>query len=414
MRDELMRLTAREGDPRSTEGTRRRFAVTVERLVHGGFGLARTDSGIVLVNDMLPGESAEVEIVGKRSGTPVCAPREVTTRSDARRTPFCRYAGVCGGCDWQHIAYDEQVRIKKEILLDCLVRLGRIQANFPIETYCSPERRYRSRTQIKVDRKGGAMGFYRRKSNEVVRIDSCPLLIEALDDLLVRQTAILPHFPDGSTQLRAIGGAAGRVASSPVVPGMTEAATEVRVGDWVFPVEGNSFFQSNAVLLEKLAAWTSSRVGGGRFIDLYGGTGLFSIALHDRFETGTLIEIAEPLVAKARECFARNRVTNVKAVCQTVERFVARAQRGSPPDCVLVDPPRPGLTRKAREGLRALAPSTILYVSCNPATLARDAGFLTGASAYEIEAGALFDLYPQTHHIEAALLLRRAGTGTHV
>jgi 23S rRNA (uracil1939-C5)-methyltransferase len=404
MRDEFMRLTAHEGTPPAADHLPRRFTVTVERLVHGGLGLARTERGIVLVTGMLPGETAEVRATAKRSGTVICTPHRITTTSPARRTPFCPYAGLCGGCDWQHIAYDEQIRIKKEILLDCLRRLGRIETTFPLDSFASPERRYRMRTRIQVDRHARILGFFRRKSNEVVGIDSCPLLVPALDELLVRREAILPRLANETTQIRAIAGST--VASSPPIAGFTESCTDVHVGPFLFPVEGDGFFQSNAPLLTRLIEWVSSRVEGTRFLDLYGGTGLFSLALHRRFERGTLVETSEPLVAKARECFARNGVDTVKALCGSAEAYIANAGRGESPDCVLVDPPRPGLTRLVRQGIRDLAPSRVVYVSCNPATLARDTGFLVNSCGYRIEAGALFDLYPQTHHVEAAVVMK--------
>ncbi|MBD3315227.1 MAG: TRAM domain-containing protein, partial [Chitinivibrionales bacterium] len=115
MRDVFMRLTGEGNNSVPTAKTARRLTITIERIVHGGFGLARTEQGVVLVTDTLPGEKVEVGVVGRRSGTPVCTPYEIIKPSASRRAPFCPYASVCGGCNQQHILYDEQVRIKKEI-----------------------------------------------------------------------------------------------------------------------------------------------------------------------------------------------------------------------------------------------------------------------------------------------------------
>ncbi|MBD3317617.1 MAG: hypothetical protein GF344_17650 [Chitinivibrionales bacterium] len=159
--------------------------------------------------------------------------------------------------------------------------------------------------------------------------------------------------------------------------------------------------------MEHLVTWVSSRLRGKCFLDVYGGTGLFSIALHDRFESGTLIEVAKPLIARAQENFVRNNIRNIDAVHTSAEQFLAARHSRDFVDCLVVDPPRPGLTRKVRESIRALAPPTLLYVSCNPATQARDVGFFADKCGFKIERGALFDFYPQTHHLESVLLLRR-------
>lgn len=146
--------------------------LNIEKMVYGGYGLARTEDGVILVENVLPGEVVKADIINKKGGVPVGFPFELIEVSPHRIEPRCKYVGECGGCTWQHIEYDQQLNYKRDIFIDCLTRIGKIKDIPEIEIVSSPEWEYRIRAQLKVDVEKGCIGFYKRKTNDVISIDS--------------------------------------------------------------------------------------------------------------------------------------------------------------------------------------------------------------------------------------------------
>lgn len=380
--------------------------VFIEKLVFGGLGLARTDRGVVFVSDVLPGEKVNVVVDGTAGGQMHAFPAQIVEASPLRRKPPCAYYGACGGCDLLHCSYELQLSSKKEMVSECLARIGKIRELPDMEMIASPEFGYRQRAQFKVDGGRKSVGLYKRKSREVVAIPHCPLLRPALNTLLARSEEMIALLPGGVDQIKLIEGRHGSVASSPVLPGLCSATTIVSVGSFDFQVSGDSFFQGNSYLCEKLGAWARPSVQGDCFADVYGGVGFFSAFLHDLFSSGVIVDDVEQQVDLARRNLKDNGITNVTSQVDTAERFlVGPFSRAI--DCLIVDPPRQGLSAGAREGILRRGPATILYVSCNPSTQARDLGVLLESGGYFVDRMALFDLYPNTHHVETAALLRK-------
>jgi len=396
----------------------------IEKLVFGGHGLARDGGGVILIPDAVVGDVVEVEEDGAKGGARIGRLVKIVSPSPYRREPPCPYAGECGGCDWLHIFYDEQVRCKKDILIDCLKRIGKFDYHGDVEVFTANEFGYRIRAQVKVDYAHNAVGFFRKKTNDVVRVDRCPLLDERLNGVLewlnenginninsinnniinnggAPPSHVSKKYIDGVGGIKMLVG--DRAASDPVIDGLTDAVTEINVSGIKFLADGGSFFQSNGFLLERLGRWAEGCLGGGFCLDLYGGIGFFSLMLGDDFDEVILVENVAGQVRAAERNFAANKKERIRAVLADVERGggLEKIARGRRPDCVVVDPPRPGLVKAMRKWLIDAAPRYILYVSCNPSTFARDAGALIGGG-YELTKLALFDLYPNTHHLETA------------
>jgi 23S rRNA (uracil1939-C5)-methyltransferase len=380
----------------------------IEKLVFGGDGLARCDGQIHFVSDVLPGETVAAEIIGSKAKCLLARPVEILEPSPDRVTPFCPHAHTCGGCGWQHIRYERQASLKKEIFLDCLRRIGKIAAAPGVQVLTGPPTGYRHRAQIKVDVRARTAGFYKALSNDVVPIDSCPLLVPALDRFLHDLPAHSGDLPADTRQVKAVAGDDDTVAADPVVPGISQPATTVTCAGHRFKVGGTTFFQQNRPLLEALGTWGRDTLTGGNFLDLYGGGGFFSVLHGDRFGSGALVESDEDAAKLAAENLAANGMGLIAAKGDTTEQFLKGAiARNEAYNCVIVDPPRAGLTPAAREGITRLKPAMILYISCDPSTQARDAGYFLNTVGYGIRCAALFDLYPQTYHMETALLLER-------
>lgn len=375
--------------------------ITVEKMVFGGHGLARTDSGVLFVENGMPGEILDVVPESKKHDCVIVKPVRFVKTSDHRREPPCRYSGVCGGCDWLFIDYSQQLLFKRDIFIDCLRRIGKLDNLPEPEVFGSPEFRYRLRAQIKIG-DNGICGFYRKKSNDIVSINHCPLLCDQINELLKNIPVISDKVNCGNLKLIA---GDSSITSDPVLSGVTFSSAIITVAGYKFNVTGDSFFQSNRFLLEKLGTWAIPHVRGRTCVDLYGGTGFFSVMLSSGFEKGILIESVQNQVTAAQRNFEANRLNQFKAVHAEAEQV--KGIIAGVPDLLIIDPPRPGLTRKAREQIAMIGAKKILYVSCNPSTQSRDVGFFVKSCGFRILNMALFDLYPNTHHMETAILLEK-------
>ncbi|MDR3012584.1 MAG: hypothetical protein LBU70_05165 [Chitinispirillales bacterium] len=388
--------------------------VKIEKLVFGGYGLGRGSNGIVLVPDTAPGEVVEYENDGLQGGTALGRVTRIIDKSPHRRAAPCVHVGECGGCNWLYLSYSEQIRCKKEIFLDCIDRIGKFSRPGDIDIFTADEFGYRIRAQIKIDHQNKCAGFYRRKSNEVVKIDKCPLLADEINNLLANlNSGMIGAIPDNAKSVRILIGK--DAASSPVIGGLTKANTEIVVDSINFLADGGSFFQSNQFLLETLGRWACGIVNyesgdDGYCLDLYGGIGFFSLMLADNFSDIVLVENVVSQVKAAERNFKINKKEHIRAMLADVERgdSLNKLIKRKRPNCIIVDPPRPGLVKNVRKWLIDTAPSVILYVSCNPSTFARDAGALI-RGGYELSRWALFDLYPNTHHIESAAVFYNYG-----
>jgi 23S rRNA (uracil1939-C5)-methyltransferase len=374
-------------------------AVTIEKVVFGGHGLIRTSEGVVFVPGVLPGEQVEITPPVKMRGTCFSELKRIIAASPSRREPLCPYFGVCGGCDWMYIAYDEQVRIKKEIYKESFRKVAQ-HTSFPEpEVITSPETGYRMRARLQINQKGEA-GFFRGNSNEIVRIKSCPLLSERLNTLFDLEYPV--NHDKRKNELRVIDGDLS-MASDPHVKGLTTSCTDVTVDGKVFKVNGGDFFQSNRFVNLQLGTWFRPFIGGDFCIDLYGGSGFFSMMVASQFKLGLLVESVRSQVDNANANFTRNGINNFKAVCSESEKLLSVCSKH--PDCMIVDPPRPGLTREVRSAIAKLKPRTIVYVSCNISTQARDSEYFVKEIGYSIRKTAIFDCYPNTSHIESVMIL---------
>jgi len=417
--------------------------VDIERLVWGGAGLGRHGGKVVLVPMTCPGERVLVGILDDRRSFAWGEVIRVVRESGGRTDPACPIFGVCGGCQWQHLAYDTQVEAKGEILHDALRRIGRINAPGPVGVVPSPRQyRYRHRTRIHLAPPGGArvFGFYRRGTREVVPADSCPVLHESLDGMLpilaehlrsgpaLREVTSLllsadfsgttvrvsPHGRRGAIHFPPRTAAALETAASPRgveldFPGRPSLPLFLGSGPLALSVIGDAFTQSNLLQNEALVREVSTLLApepGQEVLDLYCGVGNFSIpaAAAGAFVLG--IDMSPRAVRSAVSNAARLGLESASFRQGLAEEEAASlARRGRRFDAVLLNPPRTGCRRTVGI-LHSLGPARVVLVSCDPATFARDAALLT-SSGYGLSALRAFDLFPQTFHFETVGLFVR-------
>ncbi len=369
--------------------------LSITRLVAGGDGLGFLNGKAVFVPGVLPGERVRIRVVHSRRDYDRAVLVEILEPSVHRVEPGCRYAGVCGGCDWLHIDYAEQLRLKVSIAVEALRRTGRIgREDLPIEP--SAPWQARNRAQVHCGPRGG-IGYMGARSIRVVPVDECPIVSPAMGRLFRGETPP----PDGLERFTVF--ADGETLAVEGRDDSRDLAVKVNGREIFFSV--GCFFQSNVGVLQKLVPWALAGLQGETAADLYCGVGLFGAFVAEKFSRTFLVESRAMSIS-----YARRNVTggSPEFYPMTVEQWITSGAARAPLDAVIVDPPRAGLSAEVRTWLTESTPRRLIYVSCNPVTLARDLAVLI-AEGYVLDDVRLFDFYPQTSHVEAVARVTHRG-----
>ncbi len=403
--------------------------LTIEKPAAGGSMIARAEGQVVLVSGTLPGERVEARIDRVGKGVAFAHTTRVLEPSADRREAFVDLR--CGGSLYAHIAYPRQVAIKGAVIADAFARLGRLALPGPLHVSASPEEGYRMRARMHW--RGGRAGLFREGSHDLCDARATRQLlpatcdaVAALADVLVRtgvdavrelevseniaasERAVhldtAAHVdPDRLVPLAGVPGFTGvsaGVGGAAVIGGSPYVSDTLQIGGSTLTLRRHAcaFFQGNRFLLTDLVEHVTRAIPVGSTVaDLYAGVGLFSIgAAAIRGATVTAVE-GDRIAADDLTANARASAGGVIAVHQAVEVFLEQTR--STPHVVIVDPPRTGLSRAALHGILELKPATLIYVSCDVATLARDARRIVDAG-YVLDAMAAFDLFPNTPHVE--------------
>ncbi len=434
--------------------------LTIDKLIYGGNGLARLPADekgpgkAVFLQFVLEGERVEAGITEQKPGFARARAVKILEASPQRVQPGCPYFGQCGGCHYQHAGYEHQLQIKSAILRETFRRVAKLELDQEIRVHASPPWNYRNRTRLRLHARPFMLGYNRMGSSELLAIEQCPIssplinrAIAALwelgraDKVSADATEIEFFANAADTQLlaeltvketgwrrgrksdllqfvRALRAARPEITGVAVFHATAQGALEredipAELRDTFgadhllystaaanYRVSAGSFFQTNRFLTDKLVKLVTEGRSGGYALDLYAGTGLFSVALAKTFREVGAVE-STPLSFRDLK---QNCPPNVHCVGEPVQRFLESIER--PIDLAVVDPPRAGLGEKAAGLLADSVTPRITYVSCDPATLARDLTVLV-KSGYRIEEAHLVDLFPQTFHIESVLQLVR-------
>jgi 23S rRNA (uracil1939-C5)-methyltransferase len=427
--------------------------VSIEKLVYGGDGLAHADGNTVFVPYVLPGEEVRAAAKSRKKKLVWAQLLEVTSASAQREGAKCPHFQTCGGCHYQHIPAAEQLRLKKEILRETLSRLGGIQWTGPIQEHAAEPYAYRNRAQWAVrNANPRAIGYFLPESSVIVPVDQCPvlspLLAKAFSQLqeLARSNRLpekvleIEAFADSADAKLALNIAFERFSKPPAelaavfresLPQLESLllADESKdrfeltgpgflfheAGGFRFRVSHLSFFQVNRFLIEDLLQTMVAGAKGETALDLYAGVGFFTLPLARTFKKVIAVDAN---LAATRDLHVNAESAGVAIISHNehAEEFLRKTKEK--PDFVSLDPPRSGLGAEAAAKLAALGAAEIVYLSCDPSTLARDLAVLTGSKntgavesssvRYEIAEMHLFDLFPQTYHIETLVRLRRA------
>lgn len=383
----------------------------IERLASSGEGVGRGPDGrVVFVPFTVPGDRVRVEIVEERKRFLRGELRELLAPGPGRVTPQCSVFGACGGCVWQHLAYPVQLAAKREILTAALRRIGGLELREAPQVVASP-RAYGYRGRSRVAARGGCVGYRRRAAHELCAVESCPVLEPELDTALGALARSRPADGEWELSLGVAGVRTLLLASAPA-----QHSDPVQAGDrCVWKIAGDAFgfspgvfTQSNPGLCEELVAEVHEAAGSGReLLDAFCGAGLFTLGLARRFGHVTALESNPAAVLDLRANLTAADLANVEVVERRFEHWLAARGAGEAKlEVAVVDPPRSGLPGDTARALAARVARRLIYVSCDPATLARDLSRIL-AEGFSLRSLRGFDLFPQTPHVEAVAVLDR-------
>ncbi len=425
--------------------------VKIEKLVYGGEGLGHSEGNTVFVPYVIPGEEVAVRPFERKKKFVRAALTQVTHPAPERIAAACPHFTACGGCHYQHIPYAAQLQYKPQILRETLSRLGRITWEGEIHTHASPPFGYRNRAQWKVrwtpegSQPRGLIGYNRSGSAAVLAVEECPILAPALQTAFtaLRDAISANLLPTTLREIEVFAGAPGDAlllnASLAGIEGkprklfdqfreLVPQSVSILLHDGpkdAFELDGPgfvhhqaaghayrvghlSFFQVNRFLLEEMVAAVVGDHRGETAVDLFAGVGLFSLPLAQRFTRTVAVEGNEAAVRDLAQNAAAAGV-KVQAVAQEAGKFLSHCKDA--PELIVLDPPRAGLGGDASKHVRRLGAQHISYLSCDPSTLARDLAILLDrngeGAAYEIRSIRLFDVFPQTFHIETLVQLSK-------
>jgi len=401
----------------SSPGVGDEVNVTVDSVAFGGEGVARHDNYVLFVPDVIPGEKARVRITATKRTYGKAIPLDILEPSPDRTAPRCKVYGTCGGCQYQHVKYRRSLELKEQQVREVVERIARIS----IGEVCAPIRpspkawAYRNviSLKVRVGDNGRDAGYVARDNKTLVPISACPLAMEAINEAVAGIGSSLGGFeyPDKITDITIKHGD-GQTLLYPryMKPYRFRSAERLvyRHGDLAFRYGLRSFFQVNPSMIPGLMEVVGEALApshGESLLDLYAGVGLFSLAWARSFEKVVGVEVAREAVDCFRENIAENGLSNVRVVRGPVEQVLGRAYQKlkGRTVSVLADPPREGMRKDVIRFLNAARVRRIIYVSCDPATLARDIKAL-GAS-YSIRKITPLDMFPQTRHLETVAVL---------
>lgn len=379
--------------------------VEIEKLVAGGEGLARFEGAPIFVPRSAPGDRLRVRITDRRADYGRAEILEILAPGPGRRPDPQPELSATGVCDLQHIEDGLQPRLKAEAVRETLERIGRIELPSPADTelITGEPWGYRLRTQVHTEidpvTRGVRVGYHARGTHDVIPLSRCALLVPELEAML----ADLPgSLTDDQTPRRIdLAAGDGAVTLAPIVEGLPHGEVTTAVGDLTYGYDARCFFQGHRTLLPRLVEAVVGPWEGEEAYDLYGGVGLFALALARRYKWVVTVESERIAARYVRNNIRRNQIEHVDPINQSVESWIRelpdRAAR------VVLDPPRGGISVPVRRVLMERMPEHITYVSCHAATLARDLRQMS--TAYRIDSLALVDLFPQTGHMEAIVQL---------
>ena len=359
--------------------------VKIESLDHFGRGIANINGKIIFVENALKGELVDITIYKEKKNFSEAKINEIIEKSSERETPICKYYGICGGCNTMHMSYKCELEFKKEKVKNILKKYALIDVNPKI---IESEKRLAYRNKITLHYKNEQLGFMKEKSNEIIEIDNCPLVMKEINEYLkndIKESVIIREN-----------------TNKEIVTNIDNKTMIENINNYKFMVDANSFFQVNHYICSKLFKLIEKNIDISNIcLDLYSGVGTLSIVASKKAKKVYGIEVNNYSYKNAVKNLELNNIKNVKFINGLVEKEITKIKESV--DTIITDPPRSGMDYVTIDTINKLKPKKIIYVSCNPLTLARDLKLL---DKYKLENITLLDMFPNTYHVESFCVLK--------
>lgn len=442
------------------------YEVDIVDLTHEGAGVARVNGFTLFVPNTLPGERAKIKVIGVKKGFGFGRLEELIKESPERVDPPCPIYKWCGGCQLQHLSYEGQLEYKRKLVEDVLTRIGKLEDVPVLPTLGMGEEpwRYRNKAQVPVGERNGRIitGFYQKRSHEIVEMDSCIITGDTNDDAVQavkeivnqynisayneeKHKGILRHIiarygkTTGDLMIVLVTNGQDLPQRKKIVEDIRNALPEIKsivqnvnskrtnvifgeetrvlwgaeyiydfIGDIKFAISARSFYQINPdqtkVLYDQALKYAELN-GDETVIDAYCGIGTISLFLAQKAKKVYGVEIVPEAIEDARRNAELNNIHNAEfAVGKSEDVIPEWKKQGITPDVIVVDPPRKGCDEELLKTIIEMKPKRVVYVSCNPATLARDLRVLEDGG-FKTQKVQPVDMFPQTTHVEAVALL---------
>lgn len=436
------------------------YTVKIEALSSEGSGIARVEGYTLFVPQTVPGDEVRILVLKTKSGYAYAKALEIITPAEIRTEPPCAHFSKCGGCQLMCLSYEEQLKFKKQTVKDALLRLGGIDTSPDIIGMDNPYR-YRNKMVFPINQSGN-WGFYRERSHDVIPLSDCLLgdeingeimniisryikkynvsvydetshkgiirrgfIRSTKDEIMVVISANADALPHKDALVSSIKEVSPKIKS--IILNVNKKRTNLVLGDqnvtlWgkdrlsaellgiEYEISPHSFFQVNPVQTEKLYKKAIDFADIGKndtVLDVYCGIGTISLTAAKTAKSVIGVEIVPEAILDAKENAERNGIENAEFYCAAAEDIVPKLiKNGEKPDIVILDPPRKGSDEATLSAITSANPKRIVYVSCNPATLARDAKFLQ-EKGYFVQDITAVDMFPNTVHVESVMLLSK-------
>ncbi len=380
-------------------------------LAFGGRGIARAQNLVVFVPGVIPAETVRVRITSLKKKYAEGELLEILVPSPDRETPPCPYYGRCGGCQYQHLAYLRELSIKQHQLEELFQRLGNIKKSVIKKIVEAPSHyQYRIRGQFKIGKDSNGnktAGFFTEDNQTIQDIDRCLLMHESINDQWSHEREQQPEADANPNDVELL----PLWENSAQVKNLPPDLIDIKIRNKVLSVPTRGFFQINLPMAENLLEIVEEEcreLTGGTLVDCYCGCGFFSIFLAEKFKRVLGIEISKESVRCAVKNAKRAELSNCQFLNGKAEYRLEKITLSAHEEvaCLLLDPPRSGCSKEVLQAVHSLNPMKIIYISCNPATQARDLKQLL-QNSYHLTSLKPLDMFPRTKHIEVVASLVR-------
>ena len=375
--------------------------VLIDRIDHFGRGITTINNKICFIENALPGEVADIKITKEKKKYLEAKVIKFIKKSKSRVKELCPYSNICGGCNLNHMSYEDENKFKEEKVKDLINKFSNLDKKLVKDIIYSNQDNYRNKALFHIKNK--KLGFYKKNTNEIVEINNCLLLDNKINDIIPKLKEIAKESNIEKIEVKVSNDSKEILLNTD-----KDKNIITNISNYKYILSPNTFFQVNKYvtellyneILDNIKKYKSKNV-----LDLYCGSGTIGIYISKYVDKVLVVEINKQSIIDANKNKELNKIKNIEFIEGKVSDIIKDIKDKY--DTIIIDPPRSGLDKDTINSILRINPKTIIYVSCDPTTLSRDLNILK--DKYNIEYIKPFNMFPKTYHIESITVLRNRG-----